>query len=212
MSKRKLARSLRRQPTPSEALAWQMLRNRKCLGLKFRRQQPIRGYVVDFYCAELRFALEIDGSVHWREEAFVRNLQRDEHLEKHGVRVLHIRPRDVPHLQQILTSYLTPRPPLPRGRGGRGVRSQEVPDLVSMLRSNCAEAGSAPSRLRTWVRRLAPYVIALVAIGVILNSSQVLVPHKSASRLVGLGPGYTARQVESACRFCPRRETCWRRH
>jgi hypothetical protein len=55
-------------------------------------------------------------------------------------------------------------------------------------------------------------LLDLSAIGVVLNSSQVLVPHKSASRLVGLGPGYTARQVESACRFCPQRETCWRRH
>jgi len=55
-------------------------------------------------------------------------------------------------------------------------------------------------------------LLDLAAIGVTLNSSQVLVPHKSASRLVGLGPGYTARQVESACRFCPQRETCWRRH
>jgi len=55
-------------------------------------------------------------------------------------------------------------------------------------------------------------LLDLAAIGVTLNHSQVLVPHKSASRLVGLGPGYTARQVESACRFCPQRETCWRRH
>jgi len=55
-------------------------------------------------------------------------------------------------------------------------------------------------------------LLDLAAIGVTLNSSQVLVPHKSASRLVGLGPGYTARQVKSACRFCPQRETCWRRH
>ena len=55
-------------------------------------------------------------------------------------------------------------------------------------------------------------LLDLSAIGVTLNPSQVLVPHKSASGLVGLGPGYTARQVESACRFCPQRETCWRRH
>jgi hypothetical protein len=55
-------------------------------------------------------------------------------------------------------------------------------------------------------------LLDLAAIGVTLNSSRVLVPHKSASRLVGLGPDYTTRQVESACRFCPQRETCWRRH
>lgn len=55
-------------------------------------------------------------------------------------------------------------------------------------------------------------LLDLAAIGVTLNSSQVLIPHKSVSRLVGLGPGYTAKRVESACRLCPQRETCWRRH
>src|SRR5688572_19254133 len=62
--KRDLARKLRRELTPSEAIAWELLRDRRCLGLKWRRQQVIRGYVVDFYCPELRIALEIDGSVH----------------------------------------------------------------------------------------------------------------------------------------------------
>jgi hypothetical protein len=73
----------------------------------------------------------------------------------------------------------------------------------------------APGSLVGWPvhdQRTLCSLLDLAAIGVTLNSSQVLVPHKSASRLVGLGPGYTARQVESACRFCPQRETCWRRH
>lgn len=62
--KRELARRLRRRATASERLAWELLRGRRLLGLKFRRQQVIRGYVVDFYCAELRVALEIDGAYH----------------------------------------------------------------------------------------------------------------------------------------------------
>ena len=62
--KRQLARRLRRQATASEKSAWKLLRGRRVLGLKFRRQQVIRGYVVDFYCAELRVALEIDGPCH----------------------------------------------------------------------------------------------------------------------------------------------------
>jgi very-short-patch-repair endonuclease len=62
--KRALARKFRRQPTSSEQRAWEVLRNRKCFGLKFRRQQVVRGYIVDFYCAELRLALEIDGPIH----------------------------------------------------------------------------------------------------------------------------------------------------
>ena len=63
-AKRDLARRLRRQATEAERRAWEALRDRRCLGLKFRRQQVVRGYIVDFYCAELRLAIEIDGALH----------------------------------------------------------------------------------------------------------------------------------------------------
>ena len=59
-----LAKANRHQPTPAEAAAWALLRNRRCLGLKFRRQHVIRGFIVDFYCPELRLAVEVDGTVH----------------------------------------------------------------------------------------------------------------------------------------------------
>jgi very-short-patch-repair endonuclease len=59
-----LARRFRRHPTAAEAAAWQLLRGRKILGLKFRRQQLIAGFVVDFYCPALRLILELDGAVH----------------------------------------------------------------------------------------------------------------------------------------------------
>ena len=59
-----LARGNRHDPTPAEAAAWALLRNRRCLGLKFRRQHVIRGFIVDFYCAEFHLALEVDGGVH----------------------------------------------------------------------------------------------------------------------------------------------------
>ena len=55
------ARSFRPQPTPEEATAWSLLRGRRLLGLKFRRQQVIAGFIVDFYCASRRLALELDG-------------------------------------------------------------------------------------------------------------------------------------------------------
>jgi len=63
-SKRDLARRLRREATEAETRAWEALRDRRCLGLKFRRQQVVRGYIVDFYCAEHRLAIEIDGPIH----------------------------------------------------------------------------------------------------------------------------------------------------
>jgi len=67
------ARNLRKEPTDSESKLWSLLRNRKFMGLKFRRQHPIiysssatglDYYIVDFYCAELLLILELDGEIH----------------------------------------------------------------------------------------------------------------------------------------------------
>src|SRR5262245_48894885 len=58
------ARGFRKAPSRAEAAAWELLRARRCLGLKFRRQQIIEGFYADFYCAERRLVLEIDGAIH----------------------------------------------------------------------------------------------------------------------------------------------------
>ena len=52
---------LRRQQTPAEAVLWRHLRAHQLGGLSFRRQQVIRGYIVDFYCHQRRLAVEVDG-------------------------------------------------------------------------------------------------------------------------------------------------------
>jgi len=54
---------MRRAPTPAENRIWQWLRHRP-LGYKFRRQVPIGPFIVDFYCAELKLVIEIDGRHH----------------------------------------------------------------------------------------------------------------------------------------------------
>ncbi len=54
-------------------------------------------------------------------------------------------------------------------------------------------------------------LLPLAEIGVHLNEYCVLVPHKSVSVLIGLGPGYQARHVGSLCRYCALQDTCWRR-
>ena len=50
--------------TPPEARLWIYLRGRKIAGLKFRRQHPVGSYVLDFYCAEVKLAVEVDGRGH----------------------------------------------------------------------------------------------------------------------------------------------------
>lgn len=59
-----IARTLRHNQTDAEARLWSVLRNRQLEGLKFRRQQPIGGYVADFCCEELRLIIELDGGQH----------------------------------------------------------------------------------------------------------------------------------------------------
>ena len=59
-----IARKLRKNPTKAENLLWQRLRNRQLEGFKFRRQQPVGPYVVDFVNFEKKIVIEIDGGQH----------------------------------------------------------------------------------------------------------------------------------------------------
>ena len=91
------------------------------LGLRFRRQQIMGPFIVDFYCAQLRIAIELDGPVHQEDGHPIRDLQRDAQIESLGVRVLRIPNAEVnaEHLRELLHPILSPSP---GGRGGRGVR------------------------------------------------------------------------------------------
>lgn len=84
------ARELRRDLTIAERRAWELLRDRRMLGLKFRRQHVIAGFIVDFYCAELRLVLEIDGPVHATARQLDYDTARAAHLESRGLRVVRI--------------------------------------------------------------------------------------------------------------------------
>ena len=83
----KLARVLRRRQTDAESAVWQLVRRRQ-LGVKFRRQHPIDPYVLDFYCHELRVAVEVDGGGHARAESRARDHERSAALEAQGIRVV----------------------------------------------------------------------------------------------------------------------------
>ena len=85
------ARLARRAPTPAEALAWELLRGRRCLGLKFRREQVIEGFRVDFYCASLRLSIEVDGGVHDEADRREYDALRTQALQALSIRVLRVR-------------------------------------------------------------------------------------------------------------------------
>ena len=102
-----MAKQLRRTPTAAEALAWELLRNRALFGLESRRQQIIAGFVVDFYCASARLALELDGGVHQDAAQREYDQERTRVLACHAVRVLRVANEDVdePSLRDILAPY-----------------------------------------------------------------------------------------------------------
>lgn len=65
-----LRRQLRNNATPAERKLWYYLKNRQLHGLLFRRQHGIGSYIVDFYCPQIRLAVEVDGSIH--EDIYVK--------------------------------------------------------------------------------------------------------------------------------------------
>ena len=80
--KMKFARLLRKESTLPEKIVWDKLRNRGFLGLKFRRQHVIRGFVVDFYCPDLKLAVEIDGKIHEHQKEY--DTLRQDLIERDG--------------------------------------------------------------------------------------------------------------------------------
>jgi very-short-patch-repair endonuclease len=113
-NKLRLARRFRQAPTVAEAAAGQIFRDRAVFGLKFRRQQLIAGFIVDFYCPAQRLVLVLDGGVHDDPDRRERDRVRTEALRQLSIRVLRVPNHDV-H-EQALRDLLEPfaRPARPR--------------------------------------------------------------------------------------------------
>jgi very-short-patch-repair endonuclease len=82
------ARELRGSHTDAENLLWMLLRDRRFCGFKFRRQHPVGGYILDFYCHKRRIAVELDGGGHAAEEQANYDNERTKVLEGAGIKVL----------------------------------------------------------------------------------------------------------------------------
>jgi very-short-patch-repair endonuclease len=131
------ARQLRREATTAESLLWELLRDRRLLGRKFRRQHPIGQFIADFFCDDARLIIEIDGAVHREPTQQERDRLREEILREHGFAMLRFTNEQIfDHTEQVLqeiAAYVTAHsyehpsplsPPLPkpgeRGPGGEG--------------------------------------------------------------------------------------------
>ncbi len=88
------ARELRKNGTRGEAMLWTQLKGRKT-GCEFHRQYPLGLFIVDFYCPEIRLAVELDGSSHDHEDVYKYDVRRQQWLEGQGIQVARFRETDV---------------------------------------------------------------------------------------------------------------------
>ncbi|MFY9457874.1 MAG: endonuclease domain-containing protein [Candidatus Spechtbacterales bacterium] len=118
-------RILRRKGTPSEAIVWKTLRDRRFNGYKFRRQYSVGKLVLDFYCPEAKLAVEIDGGSHLSEGSKEYDKIREEFVESCGITFLRFSNSEIyadidkvlHKIQNTLSLLISPLLAKERGRG-----------------------------------------------------------------------------------------------
>ncbi len=114
------AKELRNNSTDAERLLWRYLKNSQLEGVKFRRQQPIEAYIVDFVSFDKRIVIELDGGQHAENEAY--DKQRDNRLHANGFVVLRFWNNDVmgniEGVIEAIRQQISPTPQPPPARGG----------------------------------------------------------------------------------------------
>ncbi len=89
---------------PAEVVLWSRLKGRQLERYKFRRQYSILHFVVDFYCPELKLAIEVDGDSHYTEVAILSDRKRQEQVEDLGIHLLRFNNRDIyENLEEVLS-------------------------------------------------------------------------------------------------------------
>jgi very-short-patch-repair endonuclease len=96
------AQDLRKRSTPAEVILWNVVRNRKFHGLKFRRQVPVGRFIVDFLCTHPALIIELDGPIH--DFTINEDAERTEAItDDHNIPVLRVKNEEVlGHLPQVL--------------------------------------------------------------------------------------------------------------
>ena len=82
------ARELRNNPNKAEYILWQSLKGKQVKAYDFHRQKPLLFYIVDFYCPKLKLAIEVDGSIHIKEDRIIHDIIRSDELSDYGVKIL----------------------------------------------------------------------------------------------------------------------------
>ncbi len=88
-------RKLRQHQTNAEELVWRFIRNRQMLDYKFRRQYSVDHFVIDFYCPELKLAIEIDGASHNNSDQKKKDISRQRYLESFNIKFIRIKDEEL---------------------------------------------------------------------------------------------------------------------
>ncbi|MBS0569884.1 MAG: DUF559 domain-containing protein [Proteobacteria bacterium] len=138
----KFAKDMRRDATDAESSIWRQLRAHRFQGWKFKRQQTLGPYIVDFVCFDQKLVIEIDGGQHGDQASYDRD--RTRWLEEQGFRVLRFWNNEVAmNLQDVLEAISTALAqsapsPQPLSHKGRGAKTSQ---LSSRGRSRRAAPG-----------------------------------------------------------------------
>ena len=220
------ARDLRKNQTNAEKLLWQMLRSKQLADCKFRRQHPVGGYILDFYCHEKKLAVELDGGQHNEPEQRKHDEARTDWLKEQGIEVLRFWNNDVlqkpeavmEEIYWTLTTTLTQtlsqgeRAELPspsgRGAGGEGKESEDLSFLEKALKdpieraAMCAISGKADEELDQLPTETLDQLAATAALfpDELVESELGLIPKgwevKPLSQMVELIGGGTPPKIE----------------
>ncbi|MBW7902488.1 MAG: endonuclease domain-containing protein [Rhodocyclaceae bacterium] len=151
MEQKQFAKKLRQDMTDAERLLWRHLRAHRLVGEKFRRQQPLGPYVVDFVHFGARLVIEVDGGQHNGSE---RDRLRDAWLKAQGFKVVRfwndevlLRTEDV--LAAIWGALASPSPPTPLPSRERGADSGATSSLPSPLAGEGLGERGRPTSKRT---------------------------------------------------------------
>jgi len=91
----RIAGDLRNSMTPAEKVLWQKLRNRQVRGYRFRRQHPLKDFIVDFFCYDAMLVIELDGAVHNVPHQNERDTERTRLLNRLGIREIRFKNEEV---------------------------------------------------------------------------------------------------------------------
>jgi len=120
-----IARQFRKESTRGEEILWQTLRGKQLQGRRFRRQQPLGPFIVDFFCAEERLIVEVDGPIHLTKPGADR--ERQTILESLKFRFLRFSSaaveNNVARVRTEIARAFRPHPPAPSPTRGEGENS-----------------------------------------------------------------------------------------